>query len=553
MRGSNGNKTLGKPSIYHTLMKQTFSHLSFLAGILLLPLLPLAADNPLDLVFKDNSAAFDPENVWISFDNGGGATPFDVTYDGGTPVTIGSGPGGPNHLSDPIRLSSVSNHTFRINSVSSVAVFVSYGKPFTDLSVSPSFFEGAPGADVTYQNFEITRTGGSGDQGNLTNINYFTAPMSIGSYSSDYNGGITPLQSTGFTESTATIANRLAGLSNANAVTDGGSLRRYVGPSTWTSDPPYPSFAKYLKSVHDTPVPNTIQNHNAFNTDDGTTNYDFTFSLQSAVASDNSIELTGSITTMVKDNNSSDPAEPGKTYADASITLSGANMSKLDSIIYGQTAAPDALNEAVTYGPGWSQWAAFVQNTDNDLTGSFPTNLPVQELTLTQTAIGEITTAILMGFLGNTTEVDDSPLNTLPSEDWWKLVPMRAFDEIQSDPDFYNQWADVIYDASGNSVYSIPFSDRLGSGPLVNTVQFTIDGISYAVDRWEVGFGDPVSAIPEPGAVGLLLAGLAGACIVRRREHNQLRQGQDGQDAKACRADASARGRGRTAVLRMRF
>ena len=159
----------------------------------------------------------------------------------------------------------------------------------------------------------------------------------------------------------------------------------------------------------------------------------------------------------------------------------------------------------------------------NDLTGSFPTDLPVQELTLTQTAIGEITTAILMGFFGNDAVVDGSPLNTLPSEDWWKLVPMEAFDDIQSDPDFYNQWAEVIYDASGNSVYSIPFSDRLGSGPLVNTVQFTIDGTSYAVDRWEIGFGDPVSVIPEPATVGLLLAGLAGMCVGRCRRRDQLR------------------------------
>ena len=83
-----------------------------------------------------------------------------MTYNGGTAVTIGSGSEGPNHLSNPIQLSTVTDRTFQINSVSSVAVFVSYGAAFSDLSVSPSFFEGAPGADVTYQNFEITRTGG---------------------------------------------------------------------------------------------------------------------------------------------------------------------------------------------------------------------------------------------------------------------------------------------------------------------------------------------------------------------------------------------------------
>ena len=471
----------------------------------------------LSLTFEDQSAGYDPSDIWISFDNGGGATPFDVTYNGGTAVVIDAPGGTPNHLSNPIQLSTVNNSTFTINSVSSVAVFVSYGAPFTTLNASPSFFQGATSADITYQNFEITRTGGAGDQGNLTNINYFTAPMSIRSYSSDYDSGNTPLQSVGYNQSTGQIASRLASLSSSNAVVDGGQLRRYVGPSTWTTNAPYPSFANYLSNVHTTGVTNTIQNHNAFNTNGATSttglNYNFTFNMTSSVLADNSIQMTGSITTQVKDN-STGVITPGTTYTDADITLSASDMSALNSIIYGQTASPAGLSSQVNWGQGWLDWAAFVQNPSNNLTDSFPPGTEIQNLTLSATAIGEITTAILMGFLGNTTDVNGTALNTMPSEDWWDLDPMEAFDDIQSDPDYYNQWAEVIYAATDNGVYSIPYSDRLGNGPLVNTVQFTLGGTPYNVDQWIVGFGDP---IPEPASLILLGAGTVLVLGRRRR------------------------------------
>ncbi len=109
----------------------------------------------------------------------------------------------------------------------------------------------------------------------------------------------------------------------------------------------------------------------------------------------------------------------------------------------------------------------------------------------------------------------------MPSEDWWKLNPMEAFDEIQPDHPYYNEWAQILFDASENGAYSIPFSDRLGSGPLVNTVQFVKDNVSYEIDEWVVGFGDPVSVIPEPATVGLLLALGAGAVVSCRRRHQR--------------------------------
>lgn len=487
-----------KPQYLENHNKQKSRHFrSFFAPAVSALVLVLVVAGPvfpagyLDLVFEDHSPTYDADQLWVSFDNGGSARPFDVTYNNGAAVTIDPG----NHLSDPLQLSTVTDQTFRINSVTSVAVFVSYGQPFTTLDASPSFFKGAVSADITFQNFEITRTGGAGDQGNLTNINYFTAPMSIDSYSSDYDSGNTALQSTGYVETTEQIGSKLSGLSPSNSVTVDGKLRRYLGPTSWTIDAPYPGFGDYLASVRASGVSNTIENHNAFNTNGATPttgkNYDFTFSLTSAIAADNSIQLTGQITTRIKDN-AAGTFTDGATYTNADITLSGADMSKLNMIIYGQTANPTALQSAVTWGSGWTEWADFVQDPANNLTDSFDPSLSVGELTVAQTAIGEIATAVLMGFLGNTTVVDGTALNDMPSEDWWKLDPMQAFSDIQANPDHYNQWANVIYNASDNSVYSLPYSDRVGNGPLVNTVRFNKDGIFYDIDRWVVGVGEPI-------------------------------------------------------------
>lgn len=460
------------------------------------------AAGSLDVQFQDNSAAFGADEMWINFDNGGGATPFDVTYNGGTAVVFGGG----NHLSNSIQLSTVTDLTFTINSVSSVAVFVSYGTPFSNLSVSPSFFSDSVSGDIVYQNFEITRTGGAGDQGNLTNINYFTAPMSISSYSQGYNAGTTALQSTGFNLSTAQLATKLAASSSGNnAVVIGGTLTRYVGPSTYTADPPYPSFIPYLQSIHASGVTNKIVKSNAFNTDgsNGTNGYNYTFSLNltSEVGADGTITLNGSIDTTIK-NNATGVITSGTSFGSAlmpSMVLSGSNSEALNSIIYGQTTGP--FPDSVTWGAGWTEFQDYIDDPANNLvnSGAFSTTRAL--------ATGEITTAVLMGFLGNTKTVNGIALETMNSEDWWTMDPLHAFSEIQTEHPYYNEWADVIYSASDNGVYGIPYSDRLGSGPLVNSVQFTVGGTTYDVDKWVVGIGDPVSVVPEPSSLALAAVG----------------------------------------------
>ncbi|MEX1119562.1 MAG: PEP-CTERM sorting domain-containing protein [Terrimicrobiaceae bacterium] len=470
----------------------------------------------LDLIFN-NFSSFDgtsPEkDVYIYFSNGGGATlnPIDITYNGGTGLTYGTFVQSSNtlynDLSNGIRLGDVTNQTFRITTASSVAVYLTYGNQFTSLAAAPGFFSNSAGGLNVFQNFEITRTGGNGDQGNLTNINYFTAPLSITSFA-----GTTQLQQTQFNKTTGEIYAALEAISPSSKIVDGGGATlRFVGPSTYppAQIPPFQSFIPYMEAANASGISNIIQNANAFNSQDNSLNYNFTLNLTTSFTTDGSgnptaLVLNGNISTEIKQN-SDGSTSAGPTFDDASITINMTDVDNFNAIVYGQ-AFGQYLDD-VTFGAGWTSLQTYINDSANGINTSGAYNI-TQNL-----AIGEITSAILMGFLANTMVVDGTPLNDMPSNEWWKLDPLQAFSEVQSNDDFYNQWGNEIYDASTNGAYSIPYADRLGTGPLVNSVFYD----NQYVTSWQVGIYDPVSVVPEPATAVLLGLGVAGLVAGRRR------------------------------------
>lgn len=443
----------------------------------------------LNLKFLNNTG-YDATNVFITFQNGIG-TPFDVTYGGGTTVTFGTN----DVLSQSLTLAQIGTNGFTVSSVSSVGVFVSYGAALTNKIAAPSFFPGAPNADLRWQNFEITRTGGAGDQGNLTAINYFTAPMGITSYN-----GTTALQNRSYNpgQTAAVIGNQLGAVSgyNTNAIVrdTGGNILRYIGPSTFASNPPYSSFTPYLQSIANSGQATAIVNSNAFNGMNGSnsggvagsTNFTYKLDLSASVATNNTISMSGNITTKIIPFGGN--ATAGTTYTNASVIISGTDENILNSIIYGQTVG--SFTNSVTWGSGWTDMY-------NDMTNAFGVADGTANFQTTQRlAIGEITSGILMGFLDSTNTVaqyGSTPLKDLQSYQWWQLDPMVAFSSVQSASNFFNEWGNVIYNSSSNQVYSIPYSDRMGTGPLINSVQFG----GTNVDSWVVDLGAPVGAVPE--------------------------------------------------------
>ncbi|MDP0494816.1 MAG: hypothetical protein Q7Q73_01285 [Verrucomicrobiota bacterium JB024] len=465
------------------------------------------------LVFNDMASSYDPSDIYITFSNQNntlGVTYTDATTHQSTSPTHNSG----DFLASSVKLSDVQDGTFTFSG-SSIAVYVSYGQGFSNTLNQPGFLTGGASWDVQYQNFEITRTGGSGDQGNMTNINYFTAPMAIRSYSSDYQSGTQPLQTVSYKYSTAQYATNLANSSTGtNTVYDGNNnLVRYVGPSTYaTGQIPYQNFNNYLTSVHSSGVTNQIWNNSAFNQigESGTTgfNFNFQFQLTSTVDANGNIVLTGNIVVTKKNNATGVIVETDQLVAsNAGLTLSGADLDKITQLIYAQSTGQNP--DIATWGAGWADLATYLANN----------NVEASALeTLQNQVVGEITTAILLGFLGNEKNVNGTDLNTMKSYEWWQMIPLEAFDAIQSDPDFYNRWAAAVYDATDNGAYGIPYSDRLGTGPLVDSVLH--DG--YDIDKWEIDIFDPVSAVPEPRTVAFVAMGLALVIAgwVRRRRRD---------------------------------
>lgn len=406
---------------------------------------------------------------------------FNITY--GAAKTQVSFADAKNMMSKPISLTDVGTAGLTVNHAQSVAVFVSYGKKLVSTTSSPVFVGGGTDYHTQYQTFEITMLGGDGDQGNMTAINYFTAPMKIESLS-----GTTVLETKSYSKTANKIAEELGALASDASVLDDGALIRYIGPSSYNSGNPWPSFSPYLKAMHSAQQITHFANQNGFVKDvtkgHKTTPHNilYRFDMTATVGSDNSISTTGGTVTVTD-------ATLGTTLAtidDCDITIAGSSEAELDQLIYGQAPYTSSL---ITWGAGWAKVKA-------QMIKEFP--LPGKESpgagyfnTLKATAIGEITSGFLMGMVGSDVKPagQTAKIKDMPSSDWWILNPTIAFAQVQPDHPYYNTYANVIYGDSNNQSYSIPYSDRLGTGPLVNTVKYN----GSAVTSWTVTLEPPIS------------------------------------------------------------
>ena len=444
------------------------------------------AATPLNVQFANQTGMTD-DKVFITVQNrAAGVTDTNITYAGGTKLAFGQTGGTTNIMSSSVSLKTIGKAGLTVNFLDGGIIFVSYGAALTATNGVPSFVgKGGPDYGTRFQSFELTMVGGNGNQGNMTAINYFTAPMGIKSYHGGTGG--TLLQSAQYNQDAAAIAKLMGGLTNNNPASviknTSGEIIRYIGPSSFgpADTNPFPSFQPYLKAIMAARQTTAIQNHNAFNQPAsggaGSINYDFTLNLKATVAA-TAIQMEGNITTSVIEYGK--PAKPGPTFDNCSVTIDTTNDAALNFVIYGQ-----AINAGtVKFGPGWDKLGAYIKEIKIDNQGALNTT---QNL-----AIGEITSGLVMGFVNSPTvpQGQKVALKDMPSGDWWKLKPVIAFSGVQTNPAFYNQYANVLYNASGNEVYSIPYSDRLGSGPLIDSVLHN----NVSVDTWVLTLEPPVPA-----------------------------------------------------------
>lgn len=505
-----------------------------------------SASAQLNMKFVNNTGLADSD-IFITFQ---GASSVNATYAGGSyfaPVNPG------DIMTNSVSLTSIGSNGINIVNASGPVVFVSYATTINGTVLNgnlsgnsvPSYI-GSGGANYNqvFQPFEITAIQGqTGGQGNLTNINYFTAPIKIQSFNSSNPN--TPLQTKGYNVSTATLANTLATMTAGNSLataTYNGTILRYIGPSSYgVGANPYPTFDDYIAALSLDNQTARIVNSNAFNTQEtpgaGNINYNYTLDLTASFASDRTITLSGNITTTITPYGG--VSTNGTTYSGASFTISptiGANTNNatFTNTIYGQADPLGSGNGSTTFNSVWEQLATDMAGLGLYLNDATPgtTYSTTQSL-----AIGEITTGLLGGFVGSNAtytggngnpyaggngtyaQFDGMAYEDVPSAAWWNTEVIPSPSTLQPDDPFYSQYSEAIFNATNNEVYSIPFSDRFGKGPLMQTQLYN----GTVVDTWVVTLEAPIFMIPEPGATALIFfaGGVLFAQTTRRRRARQ--------------------------------
>jgi len=92
-------------------------------------------------------------------------------------------------------------------------------------------------------------------------------------------------------------------------------------------------------------------------------------------------------------------------------------------------------------------------------------------------------------------------LKNIPSNQWWSQNPIVAYSQIQPNNPYYNVYANVIFNQSNNTVYGVPYSDRFGTGPLINSVSYGGKNVA----TWVIGIGRPLPAANTLTGAQLLL------------------------------------------------
>lgn len=446
-------------------------------------------------------------DVWLEVDDP--TQTFEATY-GGTAITFN----GTNVMSVPVKVSDVMNAGgLNVTYSSGAFIYLFYDQP-TDQTYPPEPLSPAiPSYYQRWQGFELTMTGNTGDQGDLTAIDCFTAPLSITSYATDG----TKLQQTGFGRATATqIGNQLkqgavfGGIASPVATDAKGKIYRYIGPSKFNpSNPqynpiPWPSFIPYIQSIAKAgQTTNISPNPQGFYfTAYKSLVYSFGANMTATAHADGSLTVSGAITgSYTGPWITGNPPIPTGGWPDVTFTFPTTNPQYLNFVIYGQ--ADGGLNYIQISGSGWQNFKNFLSTQYlNPSDPSSPTladpppatNAPVSD-TVKATIIGEISTGLLGGFFNSNyvPSGGSTAIKNMASNQWWALNPIVGYSQIQSLP-YYNVYGNVIFTQSNNTVYGVPYSDRFGTGPLVNSVSYGGKNVA----TWKIGIGAP---LPGPKAL----------------------------------------------------
>jgi hypothetical protein len=457
------------------------------------------------LTMQFDQSAYSP-NVWLQIQDP--LNSLQATYNNGANWLDFTNQGQTTLMSVPVKLADLGPGGLNISFANSAILYVFYDDPTgNDPTAAPAFMI----STQRFVPFEVTMLGNPGDYGNLTAINYFTAPLSIRSY----DAGNNLLQQAGWI-SPRSIARQLAAASGNNSnivVRDAhNKIIRYLGPSNWGSNTnPWPSFIPYTTSIG-SQITMIQPSPQQFNFSDQNPVYLIGTNMNATAQPDGSLNMQGSITISlasgaIKKGPYGNPDLPsGGAWTNTTCDMSAAQPDLFNSAIYGSV-----VNGAVSF-TGWDAFQTFCQQTLfnpdypyqpdptqpnynpclNDYVPGQPLNV---YQTVQNTLIGEISTGLLGGFVNSNYQVNGVAIKNMPSYQWWALNPMVAFAAIQPQHPFYDTYSNVVFNGSGNTVYGVPYSDRFqnsSNNPAVYTVQYQTQSGPVSVASWVVGIGAPL-------------------------------------------------------------
>jgi hypothetical protein len=482
----------------------------------------------LGITFTNDNYTNDPNlaNVWLSFVQGTG-TSIGYISNSSTNITWSAG----NTMSDPVALSTVNaNGGLAFTQGSSVIGYISYGAALGSLSNAPSPVDTT---DASYQTpwvqFELTRGGTAagllaGDVGDLTFINEFSAPLYIKSY--DTNGNL--LQYSGFgTNSTATILQGLAAVTQTNSqaviTNNSGQFVRVIAPVSYTDlVGPYDNFHSYITNLSANNTVAYLQNYSGFtvSSNANSPNYNFTFTMTNHYHADGTMSIKGVVV-------ATNTVQGGSTnFSGLKIlyaTNANSTVNDIGGAIYGANYASASntiffVNEDEGQTGGGSNWLAMSNYMVSVYTNPAHQTGSNAFYTVLSQMVGEVSSTIESGLAGSTNIVRNGSvsgvLGTNLSQNWWTMTnPLSIMRFAQTNPLNYDQYGDVIFYYSSNSVYNFSYNDRYNNAkPVVFANVFN----GTNVGSWVIGVGAPVSTIsagptPPPPPTFLSYSGWVGA------------------------------------------
>lgn len=461
----------------------------------------------LGITFANDSYTNDPNltNVWLSFVQGTG-TSIGYISNSSTNITWSAG----NTMSDPVALSTVNaNGGLAFTSGSSVIGYISYGAALGSLSNTPSPVNTN---DASYQTpwvqFELTRGGTAagllaGDVGDLTFINEFSAPLYIKSY--DTNGNL--LQYSGFgTNSTATILQALAAVTQTNPqaviTNNSGQFVRVIAPVSYADlVGPYDNFHSYITNLEANSTVAYLQNYSGFtvSSNANSANYNFTFTMTNHYHADGTMSIKGVVV-------ATNTVQGGSTsFSGLKIlyaTNTNSTVNDIGGAIYGANYASASntiffVNENEDQTGGGSNWLAMSNYMVSVYTDPAHQTGSNAYYTVLSQMVGEVSSTIESGLAGSTNIVSNGNvsgvLGTNLSQNWWTMTnPLSIMRFAQTNPLNYDQYGDVIFYYSSNSVYNFSYNDRYNNAkPVVFANVFN----GTNVGSWVIGVGAPVSTV----------------------------------------------------------